>query len=199
MEKPTTELPAEARAIIHIVYDKVTGAVIHRHTVYNVENDAYEESRPDDVLALALEDEEFVLKRVSDRDPANLAVLTMKDVPLQSTVNVRVDTRSKKLVPRPRLRLTADKHQLAGDGKDAATIKVEVVDESEAVVKSYKGAVKITTTRGKLSAPGGVIRLRQGRGEIQLTSVSETVDQVTVTAHDERRLCERGTVELEFL
>lgn len=199
MEKPTTERPAEAGAIVHIVYDKVTGAVIHRHTVYNVENDAYEESRPEEVLALALEDEEFVLERVSDREPANLAVLTMKDAPLQSTMNFRVDTRSKKLVPRPSLRLTADKRELTGDGKDATTIKVEVVDESGAVIKSHRGPVKVTTTRGKLSAPGGVIRLRQGRGEIQLTSVSETVDQVTVTAHDQRRLSQRGTVELEFL
>jgi hypothetical protein len=199
MEQPATHGRAPAHAVVHLVYDKTTGRVVHRHTVYNVEQETYQASRPEEILALALQDEDFILDRVSDRDRANLAVLTVEDVPLQSTVNVRVDTRSKKLVPRPKLRLTADKRELTGDGKDTATLKVEVVDGSGAVVKSHKGGVKVTTTRGKLSAPGGVIQLRQGSGEIRLTSVNETVDRVTVTAIDQRGISERGVVDLEFL
>jgi hypothetical protein len=95
--------------------------------------------------------------------------------------------------------LTAEKTRLEGDGSDSTTIQIAVVDTNGRPVARYSGSVKVATTRGKLSARGGIVELRRGRGEITLTSVAETVDKVTVTATATDGRALRADLDLEFL
>lgn len=185
-------------AIVQLVYDKETGAVIHRHSAYNVEEETYQEADPEAVMALALEERDIALSRVTGGDEANLAVLTLHDVAPEATIDVLVDPRKEELVPRPRLRLSAERTELKGDGRDAVTIEIELVDHEGAPVEEAM-TVKVATTRGKLSAPGGVVELEGGAGEIRLTTVKETVAAVGVTATCPSGTCARAALDLEFL
>ena len=185
--------------VIHYVYDKVSGRVLHRHAAYNAEAGQYEEVPAEEVRALALEGGEALLNRVTDRNPENLDVLTVRDAPLTRTGRLLVDLREKKLVAASIIVLTPDRYEVAGDGKDTVKIGIEVVDEAGQRVKDFDGPVKVTTFRGKLSTRGGVVDLKKGVGAIELTSVAETVSRVKISAVCLRGTCEPGQADVEFV
>ncbi len=142
------------------------------------------------------------MRFVTDKAPENLAVIVVKDVDaskLLDTSNLRIDPVSKKLTVKPQLKLSAKKTELIGDGKDSAEIEVAVISPEGKAESTYNGKVKFSTTRGKLSAKGGLVQIKNGKGKVVLTSVNETVDRVSVTAHCVAGDCQKTTLEFEFM
>ncbi|HEX8492156.1 MAG TPA: hypothetical protein VF658_04890 [Pyrinomonadaceae bacterium] len=173
--------PEDAEKVTHVVYDKATGRIVgtlRHHDMVSGKDTAYD---TDKVLELFSGDQ-AVLSKITDGDVSNLAVMTTS---LPATSNVRTLRFSDKrqaLVMRPRLRLRADREVLEGDGKDAVTLSIDVIDEEGRVLRDYQGEVLVTTTRGKLSTKGGRVKVEAGQGSVILTSVRETVDRVQVKA-----------------
>jgi hypothetical protein len=130
-------------------------------------------------LVAAGGDEALGLVGAADDEAARLAVLS---VATEATAPVRVEPERGEVMLPPRLRLRIDREELEGNGEDAATISIDVVDEAGTGVPGYRGRVHVSTTRGRLSARAGDIELEDGRGSLTLTSVRETVDAVTVRA-----------------
>jgi hypothetical protein len=167
--------------LAHIVYDKATGRIVGRFRKYDATRNEFSHSEPDEVLS-AFNADEQVLARLTDGDPQNLSVLTAT-LPKTSSLNaLLVSSKRKALVQKPRLRLRTDRETLEGDGQDSITISIDVVDEKDRIVRDYKGEIQITTSRGKLSARGGVVAIDRGQGSVGLTSVRETVNRVEVSA-----------------
>ena len=73
------------------------------------------------------------------------------------------------------------------------------MDTRGKIFHPYNGAVKVTTTRGKLSARGGQVEIKKGVGQVILTSVNETVNRVAVTARCLEGNCISSDLELEFM
>jgi hypothetical protein len=178
-------------------YDIKTGQIIHTHSKFSVAENRYVEI-PIAELKTRFSSDPFIVSKLSGQDPNNLDFIAVTDGDVSGTP-LMVDPAARKLVPRPRLQLTTKTPQVAGDGSASAQIDVAVLDEKGNVVGNASGDVKFTTTRGKLSAPGGVVSLTNGRGTVSLTSVNETVNEVhvTVTPLDAPYLADR--LVLEFM
>lgn len=187
----------ETSAIVHFVYDKKTGSIVHKHTSFNVEKNIYTECKPAEVIDI-IKTDSLTMNRVTDQNPKNLDVLIVKDAPAASCNDLIVDVKNKKLLNRPRIRLSTDKRELAGDGNDSTVIKVEVVDHADKLMKDYSGTIKITTSRGKLSVKKGLVTLKEGRGEVLLTSTKDTVSRVKINAQCVKHACSRSNLEIEF-
>jgi hypothetical protein len=175
-------LGSNATVIRYAGYDKPTGMIIHTHARFSVQQDRYVEIPTEELKARFSKNAEIVAK-LSNRDPHNLEYIQLD--PGSATKRqgpMMVDPVHGKLVAKPRLALSADKLQLAGDGQDTAKIEISVLDESGNAMSGASGAVKITTERGRLADRGGVVNLSQGRAATTLTSVNETVSRVRVSA-----------------
>jgi len=187
--------------ITYAVYDKKTGNIVHMHNSYDAEQDAYSECDPEEVKQLVTEDD-FVMLNVTDSDPNNLEVIATNDIPEVlplRDVGYNVDLKSKKVVEKPKLQLSTKKTQLEGDGKDQSKIDINVMDKRGKVFQGYNGEVKVTTSRGKLSARGGQVQIKKGVGQVGLTSVNETVNRVTVAARCLEGKCISAKLEFEFV
>jgi hypothetical protein len=196
----TSGEPGTASELLYVVYDAQTGRIIHTHSRFSVESESDVEVDEAEVLAIAREDD-LTLEKTTGRDTKNLAVLTVREPAATAALRfgALVDVEQKRLVAKPSLQLTAEKTRLEGNGSDATTIQIAVVDTNGRPVARYTGPVKVATSRGKLSARGGIVQLTRGRGEITLTSVAETVDKVTVTATATDGRALRADLDLEFL
>ena len=86
-----------------------------------------------------------------------------------------------------------------GDVNYNTTIEIKVVNNKGKVDDSYEGRIKISTNRGKLSARGGVVKLKKGVGQITLISANETVDRVSIMAQCLEGKCLMGDLDLEFV
>jgi len=185
-----------APSVQYVLFDKSNGRILHTHSRFSVERNHHVEI-PIDELKRVFSSDSTVLENLTDRNAANLEFL--KIGPGVPEGPLMVDVARRTLVPQPRLSLSADKQELQGDGKDSATITLGVVDGAGNPVRNFKGQVKVTTTRGKLSAPRGVVDLVDGAATITLTSVPETVTTVRVQATAPNTLCASGYVTLEFV
>jgi hypothetical protein len=196
----TSAEPGLATELLYVVYDAQTGRVVHTHSRFSVESDRDIEVDEAEVLAITREDD-LALEKTTDRDTKNLAVLTVREPAATAVLRAGalVDVAQKRLVAKPSLQLTAEKTRLEGNGSDSTSIQIAVVDPNGRPVARYAGSVKVATSRGKLSARGGIVDVRRGRGEITLTSVAETVDKVTVTATATDGRAQRADLDLEFL
>jgi hypothetical protein len=196
----TSAEPGLATELLYVVYDAQTGRVVHTHSRFSVERDRDVEVDEAEVLAITREDD-LALEKTTDRDTKNLAVLTVREPAATAVLRAGalVDVAQKRLVAKPSLQLTAEKTRLEGNGSDSTSIQIAVVDPNGRPVARYTGSVKVATSRGKLSARGGIVDVRRGRGEITLTSVAETVDKVTVTATATDGRAQRADLDLEFL
>jgi hypothetical protein len=76
---------------------------------------------------------------------------------------------------------------------------LERLHGSGQAIEGAEGAVKVRTTRGKLSARDGVVTLAEGHGTITLTSACETVDQVSATASALDQPYASALLNLEFV
>jgi hypothetical protein len=184
------------KVVNYILYDKVTGAVIGRHRVFDVQANKYVEADEAQTLALFTNDM-HTLERVSDHSPANLAVMKAA---LSSSRDARhAQVVKNRLVEQPRLVMFSDKDELEGDGKDQATLTIMLQNDKGKVITQSDAAVLVTTTRGKLSARGGLITLEHGRITLTLTSVAETVQTVRVRCELQAGGAEPTEIRLAFL
>ena len=190
---------ADDRILRYAGYDKKTGQIIHTHSRFSVAENRFVEIPIDELVARFSTDPDIVA-RLTDRDSKNLDFIKVSTSEHdQSQGPMMVDPTHRKLVPRPSLRLTTKKTQLAGDGKDSTEIEISAVDGHGKHQNDVSGEVRITTTRGKLSARGGVVKLTKGRATITLTSVNETVSNVRLTAAPVDGAHTAARLDLEFI
>jgi hypothetical protein len=181
----------------YLVYDRRTGTVRFRYSVY----------RPTAAAGAPLPGSALLQETDATAPTATLAALVggaLSDVGMvlvdadQARSACRVDPETEQVVPLPRLVLSADRAELEGDGEDTARIAVSVVDADGTVLGDRTDTVRVTTSRGKLSSPGGVVVLRDGAAEISLRSVPETVPAVYVRAESQDGGSVPGRLTLEF-
>jgi hypothetical protein len=154
----------------HAVFDRDSGRVLATFRKLDVASGEFVSVSEDEVLDLVRGDEE----------DAKLSVAAEVTAP-------------------PSLRLSVDREELEGNGEDAATISIAVVDESGKTAGGYSGPVHVSTTRGRLSARAGDVELENGHGSLTLTSVRETVDSVIVRATASDGSLTPGEVTLRFV
>ena len=181
--------------IVYVAFDKRTGRILHRHIRFDVEKDAYVDAPADDILKL-LSHDTAVIAALTDRDIANLDII---QAPADAGGEVRVNLARRTVEPLPRLVLKAEKMEIEGDGKDSSRIDIEVRGADDKRVAGASGAVKVTTTRGRLSARAGLVEITDGKATITLTSVPETVSVVQVSATAADGAYVGGDIQLEFI
>jgi hypothetical protein len=187
-------------SIQYVAFDKKTGQIVHVHTRLSAVKNAYVEV-PLDELKQSLSKDASILSRLSGADPANLDVIqTDPKSPLSGRLGrMTVDLKTRVLVEKPSLSLKADKTEIVGDGQDSVKIAIHAVDQDGKPVRGLDDKLKVVTSRGKLSAQGGLVHLVQGHATVTLTSVNETVSRVVVRASSIAGACSSGEVRLEFV
>ncbi|HET7187588.1 MAG TPA: hypothetical protein VFI52_05510 [Gemmatimonadaceae bacterium] len=191
-------VPASGRR--YIVFDQATGAIVGTYSHLNADTGKFDDRKPAEILT-HFADMTRTAKGAKRADAPALAVMAVDEETALGleTAGVRVDPKSKQLVPRSRFKLTADRTAITGDGKDSVDITVTAVDAEGKADAHFTGEVRVSTNHGRLSERGGVVTLKKGVGHITLTSTPETIARVTVTARDEQRLVANGALDLEFL
>jgi hypothetical protein len=179
MQNPETARRDQAAA--HVVYDKVTGQILGRFRRYDAVEGRLQHAEPDETLE-AFRRDATLLARVTDGDPGNLAVAISHLASEESARGLRVAPATGAVEALPRIRLFSDREALDGDGEDTLTLSIDVVGEGNAVVSSYIGEIKVSTTNGKLSARAGLVTAQGGRAGLTLTSTRETIDEVRIRA-----------------
>jgi hypothetical protein len=187
----------EAGVIRYVGYDAPTGRVVHTHSQFSVRENRYVEI-PVDQLKARFSGDPAIVAQLSGGDPGNLDYVQAEtgdrlDGPLM------VDRASRRLAPPPRLTLSADRTELTGDGQDSVDLHIAVAGPDGQVAADAAGPVRVETTRGKLSARGGLVDLSAGRAVVTLTTVSETVRQVVVRVSAESQPYVAAQLNLEFL
>ncbi len=183
----------------YAAYDKTTGRIVHTHSRFSVPENRFVEM-PIEELKKRFSSDMHVVSKLSDKDPKNLEFIKIDlgDIG-PATGGLMVDTAKKKLVKRPSLALTASKREIAGDGKDTATIDIAVVDAHGKHIDGASGTAKVTTTRGKLSARGGIVKLAKGHAKVTLTSANETVSKVRVSVISPDKSFGSAYLDVEFV
>ncbi len=176
----------------YVLFDRSTGRVTGTHSLYNAETRSYQVRPLEEVRRVF---SEFLEGRTGHQ----YDVLEADLPPGQDQRGLCVDVKQRMLVPKPRLQAKAERAQLQGDGKDSVQIDIVVLDDGGKVLKDFTGDLRVTTTRGRLSAPGGRIKAARGRASITLTSVAETVDRVWVAVSESSGRCAPGGVTFEFV
>ena len=179
-------------------YDAKTGEIVHTHSRFNVAENRNVEI-PLEELRSRFSLDPVIVERLTDRDPNNLDYIPVEASEIQLGRLMVVDSATRKLVPKPKLHLKATKPVIAGDGEDSTTLEISTVDASGRHLGELSGKVKVATTRGKLSARGGIVELNRGRASLTLTSANETVGVVHVSATAIDRAYAAARLELEFL
>ncbi len=180
----------------YLVYDRGTGTVLYRYSLHRIAGADGKEPSDDQVVAGARG--AGALPGGSVSSIPDVGVVRLEDGTALLR-DVRVDPDTGRLVPRPRLRLTADRRELQGDGEDSTTITVTVTDGDGRVLRDRHDTVKVATSRGRLSNRGGIVDLREGTGAVTLRSVAETVSSVSVSARTLTGDCTPHSISLEFL
>ncbi|MGK5114716.1 hypothetical protein [Geodermatophilus sp. CPCC 205506] len=195
-EESSAIRPTES-PVVHVLYDRASGAVLGRYSRYSVGDGGYAELDEESVLAVARD--AGLLPDGAVSADADVGVLAVADPTEAMATDVWVDPGSGRLAPRPQLAVTADRRQLEGDGEDSVVVTVSARDAHGRLLDDRTDRVRVSTTRGKLAERGGLVQLRGGIAEITLRSVAETVALVTVAAEDLDGRYARGTLDLEFL
>jgi hypothetical protein len=176
----------------YVLFDRVTGRITATHAVYDAGMRGYRTP--------TVEEARDAFSGLLQGKNAEQLELIESDLPAGgSQVGYHVDVKRHVIVPNPQFRVHAARQQIQGDGIDSVEVQMSVVDEYNKVVKTVGGDWRVTTTRGRLSAPGGRIKAEHGHATITLTSTSETVDLVVVTVRDPSGQIAPGTLQIEFL
>jgi hypothetical protein len=185
--------------IYYVAFDKQTGHILGMHSRFSIDVKGHVRMNHDELTKLFSGDTSIV-SDLTDQDAANLDILEISDgTSTAKSGPLMVDVAHRMIVAQPLLTLLVDRTELRGDGADSITIKLEVRAHNGHVLRSFHGPVKVTTTRGRLSARGGLVEIRNGVGSITLTSVAETVSRVLVQARAVNALCGAGSLTLEFV
>jgi hypothetical protein len=183
----------------YFAFDRKTGRILGAHSRFSVDAKGHVRMNYDELTKLFAGDASIIAD-LTDQDAGNLDFLEVSGADTAaSTTPVMVDVAHRTIVAQPSLVLLADKRELLGDGADTVTIRIEVQAQGGHVVHDFHGAVKVSTTRGRLSARGGLVEARHGVASLTLTSVAETVSQVRVQARALHALCAPGSLTLEFM
>jgi hypothetical protein len=198
-------IPEESSAIrptqspvVHLLYDRATGAVLGRYSLYRVGDGGYAELDEETVLTVARE-AGLVPDAAPSADVVDVGVLAVADPTEAMATDVWVDPGTHRLATRPQLSVTADRRQLEGDGEDSVVVTVSARDADGTLLEDRTDRLRVSTTRGKLAERGGLVQLHGGTAQITLRSVAETVALVTVAADGLDGRYTRGTLDLEFL
>jgi len=176
----------------YLLFERSSGRIIGTHSMYDAGTRSYR-ARPVEEVRRVFGD--FLRGKSAEQ----YDILEADLPPGQKHAGSSVDVKGGKLVAKPRLQVQAERAQLQGDGKDSVQIDIVVLGEGGKVVKDFTGELRVTTTRGRLSAPGGRIKGAHGRASITLTSVAETVDRVWVAVSESSGRCIPGGVSFEFV
>ena len=182
----------------YIAFDKRTGRILGKHSRFSVLTNGHVQVPIDDLRKMWSKDTSL-LNDLTDHDFANLEILEVG--PNSSPAPggpAMIDVARKILVAQPKLSLTADKREIEGNGEDSATITITVSGADGAPIRDFKDKIKVTTTRGKLSARRGIVDLVDGSATVLLTSATETVSTVRVQATAVTAVCAGAYVDLEF-
>jgi hypothetical protein len=195
----TANSSGTASSTRYLAFDKYTGRVLGSHTRFSVLAKDYVQVPIDDLKKMWSKDKSL-LQDLTNHDFANLEILEVGPQSSQALKGpAMVDVARKILVAQPKLSLTSDKPELEGNGEDRATITITVLNADGAPIRDFKDKIKVTTTRGKLSARGGIVDLVDGGATVVLTSSAETVSSVRVQATAVDAVCAAAYVELEFV
>lgn len=197
-EAITHGLTRDTSGPVYIVFDKQSGRLLRAHSRFSAAANATVEIPIEELQAMFRADRSLV-SAVAEQNPDNLGVIRASAKDFEVSVAYKVDVVRQAIVPLPRLSLTADRLMLKGDGIDRVEIGIEALATSGRLATDFSGRIKVTTTRGHLSAPGGVVDVSGGTAKIILTSVRETVSRVQVMAIALDGLCARGHIAFEFL
>src|SRR5215472_5273629 len=140
----------------YLFFERSTGRIVGTHSLYDAEKQSYSHRPVKEVHAL-----------LAGSLPAGTAEnyeILEEDVPRGLDIGGHyVDVKTRKLIPKPHLNLKPERTQLKGDGKDTIEIQITVVDHDGKVHAGFSGELQVSTTRGKLSAPGGRVKASKGR------------------------------------
>lgn len=182
----------------YVGYDTTTGRIVHTHSEFSVAENKYVTIPLEDLKAQFSADP-TVVSRVRDGNPDHLDFIKVESHQAAEPIGrLCVDPEHRTLVLRPHLALSSTSSELVGDGDDQAEIVI-VLTRGHGRVHGATGDVRVTTTRGRLSARGGVVSLVDGRATIGLTAANETVRRVRVTAAAVDAVWASGHLELEFV
>jgi hypothetical protein len=177
---------------MHVIYDSRTGSILGSYRQFDLTAGQY--------VAVPAADLLDSLRETLDAETA--AVVAVVEAPADQQMDIgrqRVDPDKGQLVPKLELRLSADRTQLNGDGKDSVDLAIAVLDSAGAPVKGFAGELLVQTSRGRLSTPGGRLEAVGGAASLTLTAPAETVNKVRVTVSDPTNQCMAGSLDLEFL
>jgi len=175
---------------MYVVYRRSTGEILGTHTTI-VQEGVPRSPGEDDVKG--------VLPAFANEVPVKELAYVLAELPDGvRTSALRVDARGR-VIPKHHLRLTSERAELEGDGKDSIEITIEAVDDNGKRVSDFDGEVQVTTTRGRLSERGGRVHLRKGAGHVRLTTTVETAVGIRVTAVDPTAQLLRDTMTVSFL
>lgn len=173
----------------YVVYDPGTGAIVTSHDVLV----PADEAAPSHA---AVRDQ---LRGLLDDDVLEQAELLETD-DVSPGVEHFVDRARRELRPLRRIEVRTDKPELDADGEDSAELQITIIDpESGDVDESFSESLRVTTSRGRLTARGGRVEAREGRATIRLVAAPETVRTVQVLVEAERGTATPGSAALEFL
>jgi hypothetical protein len=189
----------ESSGAHYVVYDKTSGQILHRHSRFSLGSNARNEVPVEHIKAMLALDQSSGYAAVK-RNTENIGILRLPSDQVNPPKHrMMVDVAREAIVPMPALRLSAKKLEVLGDGKDSADIDIEVLAADGKTTSPFNGQIKLTTSRGKLSARGGVVDVVNGRARVSLTSVPETVSVVSVSATALKGVCADGDLRLEFV
>jgi hypothetical protein len=183
----------------YVVFDPETGRIVGTYGMLDALSGEYRAQSEEEIRAM------FESGRHGGTEADATSGLGVLELDVQEVAvhlrgaRFRVDPEQGRLVPRLRIQLTADRHAITGDGQDSTRITITVTDAEGSPDQSFAGEVRVSTTNGRLSEPGGRVPLHDGMATITLTSTPETIDRVLVTARDTQQLAVSGELELEFL
>lgn len=196
--KVTDSGPTES-SVAYVIYDKKSGRIVHTHIVSTLDGQSSKKPETLKNLLGTVAEEDDLRAQLTNHDLAQATLLTTEVSDARVLVGKMVDPDKEKIVDRPRLVVEPAKEAIEGDGEARVKIAIKAVNVAGKPVKGFSGDVKVSTSRGRLSEKGGVVSLRNGTGEIELTSVAETVDKVLVTARSADGKASAGGARLEFL
>lgn len=176
----------------YVVFDSSTGRILATHSRIDSESGKYVPLSDAEVLA-------GCGAPLDEKARTRVKVLAVDAADLKSRSGLRVDTKRKELVPSDRVELVPSKAEIRGDGEDSVDIEIRVVHASGELDAGFDGSIKVSTQRGRLSEPGGIVQAKAGVAKISLRSVPETIDRVRITARDVDGLLDAGRASVAFI
>ena len=176
----------------YVIYDISTGRILGTHTRIDGDTGKSVPLGDTDVVAacgLSLD----------ERARSKVKVLAVDAATLRSRTGLRVHTKRQELVPRDHLDLKLSRAEIRGDGEDSVDIEIRVVQSSGKPDDTFNGRIKVSTQRGRLSEPGGIVQAKGGLAKISLRSVPETIDRVRISANDIDGELDTGRATVAFL